>query len=257
MQPGDKDRYQVPILRRALDLIEVMAQEPSSYRLTELANKLGFPKNSVFRILKTLTAGGYAVESDHQYRLSAKFLSVGYANLGEDDLVGKSIDIMRELRVDARETVLLGVINELEGIVLEQVLGTHEVKFSINVGHRFYLHSSAPGKAMLAFLPEAERVRMLDSMDYKKFNSRTVTSREQLLPVLEKVRRDGYAVDCAERIAGLNGAAAPVFNHFKYPVAAIWITGPSFRLPLAELKRLGPIVRTYADRISQRLGYER
>jgi DNA-binding IclR family transcriptional regulator len=252
----DNGRYVVPNLERALQIIEMMAQEPKSCGITEISNELGFPKNSVFRILKTLLIHDFIIETNRQYRLSAKFLSLGYANLGEVNLVEKAIDVMRELKNEAKETVLIGTIIELNGVVLEQVLGSYEIKFSIDVGHRFYLHTAAPGKAMLAFLPEEERERMLNSIEYKRFNPRTIKTKKELYKTLETARQKGYAVDLAERIEGLHGVASPIMNYLNYPVASIWVTGPSYRMPESELNRLGPIVKKYADKISQRLGYE-
>lgn len=253
---NDNGRYIVPNLERALGIVEFMSQEPKSCGITEISNELGFPKNSVFRILKTLQHHDFIIENNRQYRLSAKFLNLGYANLGEVNLVEKSIDVMRELKNEVKETVLIGTIIELNGVVLEQVLGSYEIKFSIDVGHRFYLHTAAPGKAMLAFLPDEERERMLNSIEYKRFNSRTIKNKKELGKVLETVRTQGYSVDLAERIEGLHGVASPIMNYLNYPAAAVWVTGPSYRMSEQELHKMGPIVKKYAGKISQRLGYE-
>lgn len=251
----ENNRYLVPNLHRALQIIDFMAHEPAGCGVTEISARLGFPKNSVFRIIKTLQAHDYIIESNHTYRLSSKLLALGYANLSEVNLVEESIDVMRALRDEAKETVLLGTVLGLHGVVVEQVLGSHEIKFSIDIGHNFYLHTAAPGKAMLAFLPEAERARLLDSIEYVRFNKRTVRNRKELERVLKSVQEKGYAVDCAERIEGLHGVACPVINYLDYPVAALWITGPSYRMPQSELDRLGPIVARYAQIISKRLGH--
>ncbi len=250
------ERYVVPSLERALQIIETMAQEPKSFGVTEISKILGFPNNNVFRILKTLVLHNYVTEKNRQYRLSSKFLALGYSNLGEVNLVEKSIDIMRELRNEAKETVLLGTIIDTDGVVLEQVLGSYEIKFSIDVGHKFLLHTAAPGKAMLAYTPDEELNRILDTMKYERFNKRTIKNKSEMMKCLSDVREKGYAVDIAERIEGLHGVACPIINYLKYPVASIWITGPSERMPNKELEKLGSIVKHYALKISQRLGYE-
>lgn len=249
-------RYSVPNLERALAMMEFLANHSECCSITTLAQTLGFPKNSVFRILKTLQALGYVAESDRIYRLTTKLLSLGYAALGEVNLVENSIDVMRDLRDEAEETALIGAIIGTEGVVLEQVMGSHEIKFAIDVGHRFYLHTAAPGKAMLAFLPEPERDHLLETIEYRQFNRRTIANAHALARMLEKVRERGYAVDVAERIEGLHGVASPILNYLNYPVAAIWVTGPSYRMPHKELDRLGGIVRRHALRISRRLGHE-
>ena len=147
---------------------------------------------------------------------------------------------MRDLRDEAKETVLIGtIIGAQEGVVLEQVLGSHEIKFAIDVGHRYYLHTAAPGKAMLAFLPQEGQQRAVEALAFQRFNRKTITNRKAMFKVLQKARQDGYAVDTAERIEGLHGVACPILNYLGYPVAAVWITGPAHRMPQSDFGRLG------------------
>lgn len=252
----EKKHYSVPNLIRALKIFEFLSNHPESCTMTMIAEKLDFPKNSVFRILKTLTQQGYLVESGKSYQLSTKFLALGHAALGDANLSEKSIDIMRELRDTVKETTALGTINGAQGVVLEAVLGTYPVNFMIQVGHVFHLYTSGPGKAMLAFLPDEERDRILEQIAFERFTKRTITSKKALLRELDGVREKGYAIDRAEKVEGLHCVSAPVFNHRKYPIAAIWITGPVYRFPASDFDRLGKIVLEYAMRISGRFGFE-
>jgi DNA-binding IclR family transcriptional regulator len=248
--------YNVPNLVRAFQLLEFMAQEPQSWSITELSDRLGFPKNSVFRICRSLHEMGYLTQTGKSYFLSPKLLALGYAALGEQNLVEKALDIMRDLRDEVNETTLFGTLFGNEGVTLEQVVSNHSIKFVIDVGHRFSLHTAAPGKAILAFLPEKERDHIVDQLDFKKYTSRTITSRKSFVALLQEVRKKGWAVDNCERLDGINCVAAPVFNFRKLPVAAVWVTGPDFRIPAASFNKIGKIVRDHALRISQRFGYD-
>ena len=67
-------------------------------------------------------------------------------------MVEKAIDVMRELRDDVNETVLLGTLVGTRGVILEQVLSTHPLKVMVDPGHNFALHTAAPAKAMLAYM---------------------------------------------------------------------------------------------------------
>ena len=248
--------YNVPNLVRAFQLLEFMAREPQSWSITELSDRLGFPKNSVFRICRSLHDMGYLSQTGKTYFLSPKLLALGYAALGEQNLVEKALDIMRDLRDQTNETTLFGTLFGHEGVTLEQVVSNQSIKFVVDVGHRFSLHTAAPGKAILAFLPEKERDHILNQLDFKKYTSRTITSRRSFLAVLEEVRKKGWAVDNCERLDGINCVAAPVFNFRNMPVAALWVTGPDFRITPAGFPKIGKIVKEHALRISQRFGYE-
>ncbi len=58
------NNYIIPSLDRALEIIGFLAKQPKGCGITVIADKLGYPKNSVFRILKTLSAKGYIIETD-------------------------------------------------------------------------------------------------------------------------------------------------------------------------------------------------
>jgi DNA-binding IclR family transcriptional regulator len=248
--------YNVPNLVRAFQLLEFMAREPQSWSITELSDRLGFPKNSVFRICRSLYEMGYLTQTGKTYFLSPKLLALGYAALGEQNLVEKALDIMRDLRDELNETTLFGTLFGHEGVTLEQVVSNQSIKFVIDVGHRFALHTAAPGKAILAFLPEKERDHIMDQLDFKKYTSRTITSRQSFLALLQEVRKKGWAVDNCERLEGINCVAAPVFNFRNMPIASVWVTGPDFRMPPASFSKIGKIVQKHALRISQRFGYD-
>lgn len=248
-------RYAVPILERALALLELLTQRPDGMRLTDLAKDLNIPKNSAFRIAKTLLAKGYLEYDKERYSLGYRLLSLGLALLDEDSILEKSHDILNELRDDTNETALLGRIVGTQGIVLEQALSAQPVKFHINIGHRFYLHTGAPGKAMMSFLPDVERHALLKKIEYPVFNERTISSREQFEEAMVGIRECGYATDDEEEVAGLRCVAAPVFNHTNYPIAALWITAPIYRMPTDNFPKAAEFVVVHAHRLSMRFGY--
>jgi DNA-binding IclR family transcriptional regulator len=181
-------------------------------------------------------------------------LVLGYAAVSEHNLVEKALDVMRELRDEVKETVLIGMLVGTEGVVLDQVPGVHPVKFLIDPGMRFPLHADAPGKVFLAFLPESERESLLGRIELARYTDQTITRMEDLRRELEAVRVCGYAIDRAEMVEGCRCVSAPVFNHHGYPVAAIWVTGPSDRFRERDFPTIGRRVVEHARRISRRLG---
>jgi len=251
---GDSD-YHVPNLERALVVMEYLAGSPGA-GVSRIAEDLRLPKNSVFRISMSLLRHGYVLrdETTKGFCLSRKFLELGYAATNKHTVVENSIDVMRELRDATKETVLLGTLLSTEGVVLEQVFGLHPFKFMVDAGTRFSLHTSAPGKVLLAFLPDGEREHVLGSLKLVRYTERTITTMPALLRELQEVRELGYGVDRAEEIEGCHCVGAPVLDAHGYPAASIWMTGPSNRVPLSSFPALGRMVREHAARISGRLG---
>lgn len=250
-------RYKVPNLERGLRIMEFLLDYPDGLPQSELASKLGYSKTSVFRITMTLVEYGYLVRDEETKTLilSRKLLAMGTKALNERDLMANAIDVLRNLRNIIKETVLIGTIAGNELIVLEQVLGSYPFKFAVDKGARLPLHTAAPAKAMLAFLPERECQAIIAGIEFTRFNERTITSAGAFLAELKMVRQWGYALDRGEQLSGIHCVAAPVFDRHGYPIAGVWTTGPADRLSELDLPGVGQQIVSQVKTISARLGY--
>jgi DNA-binding IclR family transcriptional regulator len=255
-QAAESNKYHVPNLERALTILEHMAGLSQAVSMAELAKTLGYPNNSVFRIVSTLEDKGYLRRdsASKEYTLSPKMLSLGYQAFDESTLIERSFDVMRTLRDLSGETVLMGTLLESEGVVLEQMLSSQPIKFTVSPGTRFNLHTAAPAKAMLAYMSEAERDLHLETIRFEKCTSHTITSKRAYLAELKKVRELGYGVDNEEEVEGILCIGAPVIDFKGIPRAAIWVTGPKYRMEKRSLDEFGQMVKAQAARISRRLG---
>ena len=142
-----------------------------------------------------------------------------------------------------------------KGILLEQVLGSYPFIFMLNVGQQFHLHSSAPGKSILAFLPKSESEAIIKSISFEKFNTSTITNIHDFEEELKRVHSCGYAIDHAEELEGVHCIGAPIFNQYGYPISAIWVTGPSARLPSDKFEEIGILIREICLDISRQFGF--
>lgn len=250
-------RYSVPNLERGLKILELLLDFPHGLPQSEIAARLHCAKSSVYRIAMTLMDFGYLIrdEETKTLRLSRKLLAMGSRSLGEEDLMTVSLDILKKLRDQVRETVLMGTIIDTELVVLGQVLGSHPFKFSVDLGARLPLHSAAPSKAILAFLPSNEQKTILGRITFTPFNDQTIRDLPSFIQELSQTTATGYAVDRGEQLTGIHCVAAPVFNRHGYPVASIWITGPTDRLRQEDIPAAGALVLEHARMISRRLGY--
>lgn len=254
---ADTSQYKVPNLERALLIIDLLADNPEGLTQSEISSSLKFANTSIFRITMTLLEHGFVNRDDNKkFTLTGKFLAIGHKALDESNLIINALDIMRDLRDGLKETILLGSIIDFECVALEQVLGSHHFKFSLDRGARLPLHTSAPGKAILAYLPGNERDNIIAKMPFTKFNSKTIVNSKAFRKELENIRKSGYGVDQGEELTGIHCIAAPVFNKYGYPIASIWTTGPTDRLKKANFDEIGKEVKKHAAIISKRLGFK-
>lgn len=253
---GNGSAYQAPGVERCLRIMELLAECPHGLTLSELAEKMEVPKNGVFRVAMTMLDAGYLKrhEESKRFTLSKKVLVLGYSTVSTENIIELSRDAMHSLREITRETVCLGARVEKDGIILDQLIGLHPFKFSLDIGFHFPLYVGSPGRSILANLPEQERESVLANLEIQKWTDRTITDRDKLRDELQRIRECGYALDLEEGFLNCNCIGSPIFDHNNYPVAAIWTTGPSERLPKAFLEELSPVIVEHAQRISEKLG---
>ena len=88
-----------------------------------------------------------------------------------------------------------------------------------------------------------------------RFTATTIVDIEALKADLARAARVGYAINRGEWREGVGGVAAPVFNGFGKPLAAIGISGPLDRLTVARMKAWAPAVMAAAAALSREFGY--
>lgn len=243
----------VPALDRSLDILELLSESPSGLTLSELSNQLGFPKNAVFRITQTMLARGYLTRDAQTmaFRLTGQWLRLATPRWGGMSLPTLARPAMTALRDQTGETIQLGVLNGLQGTIIEQIEGTEPLRIVVDLGLRFQLYNNAPGKLLLAHLPDEQREAALSQIKLVANTPRTITTRAAMRREWERILNDGYSVDHAEADEGIHCIAAPISSEFDGVVGALWVTGPSKRMPKSRFRDLGAQVAAAGAQVSR------
>lgn len=254
-----EENYKVPNLEKGIAVLEYLSCHPQGETLQDIKSALDISQTTAYRILNTLARLDYLNfnEESKRYKVSRKLLTVGFRSLNEHNLLETVLPRLRDLRDEVKETACFGVLGDEKGIFIEQAQGHHTFRFVLSPGKPFDLHCSAPGKAIMAYLPNMVRDRYLSYMDFTPYNARTITSREVYLNELEKVRKKGYAMDNEEELNGVICVGAPIFNYTGYPCGAIWISGPKDRLSKEVIQTSAACIKKVAYSISCELGYSK
>lgn len=251
------ENYKVPNLEKGIAVLEYLSIDSVGKNLQDIKRELDISQTTAYRILNTLVRLGYLIynESTKCYKLSRKLLSLGYRSLHEHNLLEIVLPHLRNLRDQVKETACFGVLGDKKGIFIEQAQGYHTFRFILSPGKPFELHCSAPGKAIMAYLPESVRDYYLSQMEFVRYNARTIVTLEAYLKELEKVRKLGYAMDNEEELSGVVCIGAPIFNYTGSPCGAIWISGLKDRLTKEMVRFSAECIKETAQVISQELGY--
>ena len=250
-----RDDAQAPATERTLAILELLGQHRLGLTLSEIARPLDLPVNTVSRIASTLQKRGYLQrrEDDKRFVLTHKLFDLARPQVREKSLVLCALESLKWLRDTTGETTqLLAPVNH-KITILEQCVSTQPIKVSSTIGLQVPLYSCAPGKAVLAALPTAELDDFFAQVTLKQFTATTLATRSALTADLAKIRRRGYATDHAEGLEGIHCAAAVILDDYAYPVAAITVMAPAFRLKTDRFPELGRACLEAAATIRRRL----
>jgi len=164
--------------------------------------------------------------------------------------------IMRKLMEQTGETANLGIEKENAVLFLGQVETHSTIRAFFPPGTLSPMHASGIGKALLAQM-DAERLeRVLKTVPREVFTKYTITDPAALLHDLAEARTRGYAIDGEEKNIGMRCIAAPVFDVAGEVVAGISVSGPTSRVGLEDLDRLGAAVTDAAKALTRAIGGE-
>lgn len=236
---------------RALRLLGAFGDGRRELGVAQVAGFLGVHASTASRLAATLAAHGFLERSrpGGAFRLGPEMIRLGLLAAGGESLVETAREAMDELAVETGETVVLSVPSGHETIDVAQVDSRYLVGGQSWVGRRLPLHATSDGKVFLAFGAAAfEGKRALE-----RVSPRTIVDPAELERHLADVRARGWAPAVGECEEGLNGVAAPVFARRNRCVAALSVSGPSYRLPAERFPELGRRCARAAAAVSARL----
>jgi DNA-binding IclR family transcriptional regulator len=245
----------VQAVARAMEILRGLGGAPRGLGVTEVAARLGVAKPTAHALLRTLAAGGL-VNQDHntgKYRLGPALLELGNAYLETHELRARSLILADSLASRANEAVWVAVPSGDHVLVVHHVFRPEGAVQILEVGAVLPWHACALGKVMVAYLPEADRLRLLAGA-LPVLTGSTVTDTARLRAELEEAHRNGYAVEDGEAAIGDAGIAAPVFDSDGV-VGAIGVVGPVERVLAPERREAHAVlVRETAKLLSRDLG---
>jgi IclR family transcriptional regulator, acetate operon repressor len=249
------DQNTIQSLDRAMAILRSVSEGPG-VTLSELATQTDQAPATVYRVLTTLQAHGIVEceEPGQLWHTGSGAFRIGSSFLRRTKVVERARQPMDGLMRATGETANLGVESRDEVLFLSQV-ETHEaIRAFFPPGTKGPMHVSGIGKALLAWYPE-DRVRQIVARNgLPGFTTLSLTSEAALLADLAQTRDRGFAIDDQERAEGMRCIAAPIFNAHGEPVAGVSVSGPAFRVSLSDAARIGALVRTAADQVTEATG---
>lgn len=253
--PVEKPTATVQSVDRALQVLEIVAGLGQA-GVTEIAGELGVHKSTVSRLIAVLEARGYVdqVSDRGKYRLGyavARLARMGGAQL---DLAKISQEVCDALAGELGETTNLAILDGNRIVNVVEAFGPGEITLRTWVGQSCPAHATSSGKALLSALEPGQIREQLGSR-LETYTPQTTAQMADLLRELATVRERGWASVTEELEIGLNGVAVPVYDADDRVVAALSVSGPSYRLREDQFEEIAKKTVAAAMTISRRLGW--
>lgn len=243
---SNNDSDAVQSVRRALDLLSLVAGMPDNVRLNDLVQLSGMSKPTVHRLLKQLVGSGMLMQSgQRRYGLGPTAFELGVAAFRRFPLRDLADPLLEAQARTTGDSAFLVVRSGSDSLCISRKLGDYPVKvLTVDTGHRQPMGVGAGGLAMLAFLSPSDAERCLVDIERKlaqrPFNGLTI---ELLRRLMAETRERGWARIAHFAVPGVTGVAVPlrksngeVFAAITSGAIDVRMTEPHIALSVAALR---------------------
>ena len=204
-------RYAVPALDKGLDVLELLAREAQGLSLNEIAGALGRTSSELFRMVNGLARRGYIEQRDgERYTLTLKLFELAHRHKPIKSLTAAAAPLMDRLARQSLQSCHLTVFHDGRVMVVAEVDSPERYAFGMKVGALVGLTDTASGYVLLAFQDEATRRAMLGV--HQKAEGELDVDPAQLMKIIRKVVREGYAEVQSRQTRGVTNIAFPILG---------------------------------------------
>ena len=241
-------------IKKALAIIECIAKSPRPLKASQVSSITKLDRATSFRILTYLTSLGYIFKdtSNNLYSLGHKFFEFGDKSDYLKTLTTLCFEYIKQLSHETNHITYLAVLEGPHIVYCDKVdpLGDSAPRaFRM----RLDAHSTALGKAILAFKSRDELKEIYKIYSLHKHTSNTITSLEKLYSNLDKTRKNGFSLNEAETFDYIHGIGSAILDSQGRAIAGISISGTKGTINLKTIPDLSLKVMNTAKQISQRL----
>jgi len=234
-----------------LQILEYFAERLRPATAAELAEDLGWPRSSTFKLIGTLADLGYLYEPQARngYYPSPKWFDLAEKVTRANPLPAELHRLVFEIARTTGETTLIAAPAGEYAIFLDVQESTHAVRYFTSIGDRVPIYASSAGRALLAQMPTDERRRLYQKTTFQTFSNTTPATEETVEQEIMAAEQRGFHQSNAEYTPDLAGVALPL--PYQGRRLSIVVVGPVSRC----LERRPDIAKIIKDHL-QHMGVD-
>jgi DNA-binding IclR family transcriptional regulator len=229
--------------QRTVRILETLAESPTRLTLSELQERMGYPRSSLHALIRTLREMKW-VEADptgSAFGVGPHALLSGTAYLDRDAALPFAYETLEDLRAELGYTTHYA--RRVDADVL--YLASRESRSGVvpRVGRRLPAHVTALGQVLLSALTDEEITAVLP-VELVSLTPNTITDLKELLAELEDVRGRGWAHEQEQGTEGV--ACVAVAVDYRIPATdAISCSMPAKKSNFDEVRRVANALKEH------------
>ncbi|MDD7201646.1 MAG: IclR family transcriptional regulator [Sphaerochaetaceae bacterium] len=238
---------------KAIQILSAMAFRKKECGINDIGQLTSLPASTIHRVLQELVECGLVVKIRTKYRVGT-MAKVLFQLFDDDDYVLDAASLeMTRLNDLTCETVHLIALENTDAVYIAKREAKNQIGLRSVVGKHIPLYCTSGGKLLLAFQNEKWIDLYLETVPRAKLTDHTIIDKDELLKELEKVRKQGYAVDRSEHNPEVVCVAAPIFYPSGQIACTIGVATPKYRITEEKLEQFLQEVLVSARRITEKL----
>jgi len=244
------DSNKTPPNLRMLSIISLLATQGQPMSIQEMINHLGWPKQSLHRLVQSLVDNRYLERQGRRYSPSKQLSNMANGILHFAPNLHARHRILTQLSADSGETVNFVMPMEDGMTYVDRVDTNWPFRILLPIGSSVPFHCTASGKTYLASIRGDQRRRFMAGLTLDQHTENTHTSTATLETELKVIRRQGYALDDEEFFDNMYAIAVPVFDLQGRFHAALATHGPKQRFNKDQAMALVDRLKDYSAQIT-------
>lgn len=208
---AETSKYRAPALDKGLDILELLSRSATPLLTKEIAERLDYSKNEIFRMLQVLESRDYISRSDGEagYVLTNRLFRMGMERPRNKELVEAALPIMHRLADEVSLACHLAVASQDQMVVITRIDAPSDLGVVVRVGHRRPIAHSTSGLVLFAFQSDDVRSRWMELLDRTDEGYK----RAELLKRADLAVSQGYAKLPSISVDGVIDLSAPILEN--------------------------------------------
>ncbi|NWK55680.1 IclR family transcriptional regulator [Verrucomicrobiaceae bacterium N1E253] len=248
--------YRIPSIANTCSIFQLLTSTRKAMTASEIAKELELPRTSVFRILKTLEEEGMVVAMGKNYSVGHRLINLGLQMISHIPERQLCVPVLQELTHRTQESSHFAILSGTHALFIEVCDSPHALRVARRTGSLIDIHCSASGKVLLAHSSPQACEHLLNRIEFTPRTPNTHKSKESLLPELEQVRSQGFAIDDIEYHDNVRCISVPAYNSLGQVIGALGISSADSRFPKSRIPELAKQLKKASQQLSSQLGYQ-